>query len=98
MPNEARLSVLDEILCAALGAGLVLVALWPSARGMSAVGWLPMWLVGMPAVAWWALHGFALPRRASDAARARAAARRQRLPQARRGQRPARRPEARRVA
>ena len=59
---------LDEILCTALAVGLVLVALLPAARGMSAVGWLPMWLVGMPAVAWWALHRFGVsPRPAANA-------------------------------
>lgn len=63
MSNRFRSSYrrLDEILAAVLGVGLVLVALIPAARGSAAVGWLPMWLVGMPAVAWWALHGFALP-------------------------------------
>jgi hypothetical protein len=43
-------------------AGLALVLVWPAARGSSAwLGWLPMWLVGMPLVAWWALR-FPLPR------------------------------------
>lgn len=63
MSTEARApsTVLDEILCTALAVGLVLVALLPAARGVSAVGWVPMWLVGMPAVAWWAVRGFPLP-------------------------------------
>jgi hypothetical protein len=40
-------------------AGLALVLVWPAARGSSAwLGWLPMWLVGMPLVAWWALLRF----------------------------------------
>ncbi|MFT4246543.1 MAG: hypothetical protein QM581_00715, partial [Pseudomonas sp.] len=44
-------------------AGLALVMVWPAARGCSPwLGWLPLWLVGMPGAAWWALHGFALPR------------------------------------
>jgi hypothetical protein len=44
-------------------AGLALVLVWPAARGSSAwLGWLPMWLVGMPLVAWWALLRFPLPR------------------------------------
>lgn len=35
-------------------AGLALVLVWPAARGSNAwLGWLPMWLVGMPLVAWW---------------------------------------------
>ncbi|HFK2921013.1 hypothetical protein [Stenotrophomonas beteli] len=44
-------------------AGLALVLVWPAARGSSGwVGWLPMWLVGMPLAAWWALLRFPLPR------------------------------------
>ena len=43
-------------------AGLTLVLLLPVARGHSDwLGWLPMWLVGMPAVALWSLHRFRLP-------------------------------------
>src|SRR6185437_15986824 len=37
-------------------AGLAVVLVWPAARGSSAwLGWLPLWLVGMPLAAWWAL-------------------------------------------
>ncbi|HDS1533551.1 TPA: hypothetical protein QEK88_003450 [Stenotrophomonas maltophilia] len=44
-------------------AGLALVLVWPAARGSSGwLGWLPMWLVGMPLVAWWALLRFPVPR------------------------------------
>ncbi|MEO6365024.1 MAG: hypothetical protein ABIO38_03115 [Luteimonas sp.] len=25
------------------------------------LGWLPLWVLGMPLVAWWALHRFRLP-------------------------------------
>lgn len=43
-------------------AGLALVLVWPAARGSSAwLGWLPMWLIGMPLAAWWALLRFPLP-------------------------------------
>ncbi|MBV6853916.1 hypothetical protein KWH45_10845 [Xanthomonas campestris pv. mirabilis] len=43
-------------------AGLALVLVWPAARGSSEwIGWLPLWLVGMPMLAWWSLHRFALP-------------------------------------
>ena len=43
-------------------AGVALVLVWPAARGSSAwLGWLPMWLVGMPLAAWWALLRFPLP-------------------------------------
>lgn len=48
--------------CVAIGALLVLVL--PAARGASAwFGALPMWLVAMPLVSWWALHRFRLPHR-----------------------------------
>ena len=44
--------------------GVALVLLLPAARGQSDwLGWLPMWLVGMPAVALWSLHHFRLPLR-----------------------------------
>lgn len=102
MSNESRapLSVLDEILCTALAVGLVLVALLPAARGMSPLGWGPLWLVGMPAAALWAARGFALPSmrpRDADAAR-RARQARRTAPQARRATRPARRMDLRRAA
>ena len=42
--------------------GLMLVLLLPAARGQSEwLGWMPLWLVGMPLVAWWSLHRFRLP-------------------------------------
>lgn len=44
-------------------AGMALVLVWPAARGSSVwLGWLPLWLVGMPLVAWWALLRCPLPR------------------------------------
>lgn len=47
--------------CLLLGAAAVL--LLPIARGDSAwFGWMPLWLVGMPLSALWALHRFRLPR------------------------------------
>jgi len=53
---------LDRVLRHALAAGLLAVLLVPALRGSSAwLGWWPMWLVAMPAVAWWALHRFRLP-------------------------------------
>lgn len=58
-----------------LGAALVLAV--PAARGDSAwFGWLPLWLVGMPACALWALHRFRLPRLPLPAASARSQRRR----------------------
>ncbi|GAB6196232.1 hypothetical protein [Lysobacter xanthus] len=97
-PARTPCSVLDEILCTALAVGTALVVLLPAARGDSPVGWLPMWLVAMPAVAWWALHGFAMPARDMERAAVPVRAVRRSLPQARRAARPARRGGARRAA
>ncbi|NDK39862.1 hypothetical protein DT603_13545 [Pseudoxanthomonas gei] len=53
---------LERALRIALVAGLLLIVLLPMARGSSAwLGWMPMWLAGMPAVALWSLHRFRLP-------------------------------------
>lgn len=42
--------------------GALLVLMLPAARGShAAIGWLPLWLVGMPLAAWWSLRGFPLP-------------------------------------
>ncbi len=69
-------------------AGLALVLVWPAMRGSNAwIGWLPLWLLGMPLSAWWALYRFRLP--AAWRTRQRAASSRQR-PQARRLRRPRR--------
>ena len=55
---------LEEMLRATVAVGGVLVLLWPGAsESHSAIGWLPLWLVGMPLAAWWAAHRFRLPRR-----------------------------------
>lgn len=41
----------------------LLVLAVPMARGHSAwFGPLPLWLLGMPLLSWWALHRFRLPR------------------------------------
>ena len=43
--------------------GLTAVLLLPAARGYSGwLGWMPLWLLGMPLAGWWALHRFRLPR------------------------------------
>lgn len=66
-------------------AGIALVLVWPAARGHSAwLGWLPLWLLGMPAMAWWAVLRFPFP----AAALLRRQAARRRGPQARRRRRP----------
>jgi len=93
--------LLDETLCTAAAVGPALVVLWPGARGISAAGVLPMWLVGMPMLAWWALHGFALPARRPMAVAVEGTGRpgnRRGPAQARRPRRAARRSEARRAA
>lgn len=53
---------LQRCLRMVLLSGLALVLALPMARGSSEwLGWLPLWLVGMPAMALWALHRFRLP-------------------------------------
>lgn len=76
-------SRIDAVLRYALAIGAALVVLLPGARGFSdTLGWLPLWLLAMPAMALWALRGFPLPRRSDEAP---AAVRRRRIgPQARR--------------
>ncbi|AVY65365.1 hypothetical protein [Xanthomonas translucens] len=55
---------LRRVVRQALLAGLALVLVWPAARGSSEwLGWRPLWLLGMPLSAWWALHRFPLPLR-----------------------------------
>lgn len=53
---------LDATLRQAVILGTLAVLLVPAARGSSEwLGWLPLWLVGMPLAAWWSLRGFPLP-------------------------------------
>src|SRR5690606_40287330 len=95
-----RESPFDDVLRYAAAVGATLVLLVPAARGESAVGWLPLWLVGMPLCAWaclrWATRlERAVPAGTAAGARARSAAvprppagqpaaRRRRIPAARR--------------
>ncbi len=54
-----------------MAVGLVVLASFPGARtGTSAVGWPPMWLVGLPATAWSVLQLLRLPRRRGPASSA----------------------------
>lgn len=79
-------SCFEDVLRHAVAIGAVLVLLLPAARGFhEQLGWLPMWLLAMPAAAWWGVRGFALPRfrRGVDAGARRARPRRA-GPQARR--------------
>lgn len=72
----------------AILAGLALVLALPAARGYSQwLGWMPLWLVGMPLAAWWSLYRFRLPPLPDAVARSRP--RRRHRAQARRRQRPA---------
>ena len=65
---------LDAVLRHATAIGAVLLLLLPAARGThAALGWLPLWLLAMPLIAWWALHRFALPRWMPRAPEARSA-------------------------
>ncbi|MEL1262986.1 hypothetical protein [Pseudoxanthomonas putridarboris] len=98
-PHQAPDPRLDRALRNAVLTGLVVVLLVPLARANTAwLGWLPLWLVGMPAAAWWALHRFRLPRwpgaGAAPAGRRRRGRGRGRA-QARRRSRPAQRAGAR---
>jgi hypothetical protein len=53
---------LDAFLRHAVILGTLAVLLVPAARGSSEwLGWLPLWLVGMPLAAWWSLRRFPLP-------------------------------------
>jgi len=64
-------SGLDVLLRHAVAIGVAIVALLPAARGFSPTfGWMPLWLVGMPLCAWWALHRFRVPVGEAEAATA----------------------------
>ena len=66
--NPASDPHLERSLRTLLIIGLALVLLLPDARGHSEwLGWMPLWLVGMPAMAWWSLHRFRLPSRPETA-------------------------------
>jgi hypothetical protein len=84
---------LDQALKQAVLIGLVAVLALPAARGYHTwLGWMPLWLLGMPLSAWWALHRFRLPRRPAATARTvrrrpRMQARRRLQPQTRLGRR-----------
>jgi len=61
---------LDHALKQAVLIGLIAVLALPAARGHNDwLGWMPLWLLGMPLTAWWALHRFRLPHRSVAASR-----------------------------
>ncbi len=63
-------SALEKALRYWFATGLLGVCLVPALRGSSEwIGWWPLWLVGMPLAAWWALHRFRLPPAAPALAR-----------------------------
>lgn len=54
---------LDTLLRHTVILGTLAVLLIPGARGSTALlGWLPLWLVGMPLSAWWSMRRFPVPR------------------------------------
>lgn len=54
---------LERLLRQTVLVSTLLVLAVPMARGHSVwFGSLPLWLLGMPLVSWWALHRFRLPR------------------------------------
>lgn len=54
---------LDALLRQLVVLGALAVLLVPAARGSNAwLGWLPLWLLGMPLAAWWSLQRFPVPR------------------------------------
>lgn len=56
---------LERLLRQVVIVGTLAVLLIPAARGSTdMLGWLPLWLVGMPLAAWWSLRRFPLPRMA----------------------------------
>ena len=56
---------LDAVLPHAVILGTLAILFIPAARGSTQwLGWLPLWLVGMPLAAWWSLRGFPLPQMA----------------------------------
>ncbi len=60
---------LDRAVKQAVLIGLIVVLALPTARGYSAwLGWMPLWLLGMPLTAWWTLHRFRLPQRSAAVA------------------------------
>ncbi len=76
---------LDTLLRRALWLGAVVVLLVPAARGSSAwFGFVPLWLLGMPLAALWALHRFRVPPLFARAATSLRASRRRRAGQAQR--------------
>jgi hypothetical protein len=66
-PNLARTAAqadprLELVLRIVALTGLTLAVLLPAGHGSTELlGWTPLWLAGLPLVAWWSLHRFRLP-------------------------------------
>lgn len=89
VPDDAGLRTL---LVGALFLGAIALLSFPGLRtGATAIGWPPLWLIGMPAVAWLTLFLRRLPRRRKLASSAVLRRRRPGLAQARRRPAPRRR-------
>lgn len=53
---------LESVLRIVALTGLALTVLLPAGHGSTEwLGWTPLWLAGLPLVAWWSLHRFRLP-------------------------------------
>lgn len=62
MKATGKVSSFELVLRRTLVFGLILVVAVPQARVTTDwFGYLPMWLVGMPAVMLWAMRGYAIP-------------------------------------
>jgi hypothetical protein len=62
-PTDDTREALDRLLRRVVIIGTLAVLLVPAARGSShLLGWMPLWLMGMPLAAWWSLRRFPLPR------------------------------------
>lgn len=62
-PTDSR-ALLGAALLGLIAVGAVVLLSFPATRtGTSAVGWPPMWLLGLPASAWLTLQLLGLPRR-----------------------------------
>ena len=75
LPTQVRVQPdprLERVLRQCVAIGVLLVLVVPAARGTSTwFGALPLWLLAMPLVSWWALHRFRLPRAPHALAQAR---------------------------
>jgi len=69
-PIESR-AMLGAVLLGLMAVGAIVLLSFPGARaGTSAVGWPPMWLLGLPGAAWVTLQLLRLPRRRGRASSA----------------------------